>query len=257
MIAAKLLTLLICYVGGPGTAQQARPVLDTFLRHIERAAGWSKGSVGGVFETALPRCEAAIREGAPQMIVTDLPTYLARAKAWKLTPVAHMGAADAKRYYLLVREGSAAKVAALKGKTVVTTLAAQPRFISRIVFGGKLDAAKHFALRASVRPLKGIRAVARGRADATLVDEAAFAHLAELPLPKQLVAVHRSAPLPGLTLAAVKGRASAKLTKQLVAALPKLCTGPGEKLCRTFAVERFTAAKAALYRRLLRQYNRR
>lgn len=252
---SALLTLLICYVGGPGTTAQAKPVVDKFLRQIERAAGWAQGAAEGAYHAQRAACDKAMAAQQANAVVVDLPAYLAQHKAWKLKPLAHMGQADDKQYFVLVRKGSYKDLAALKGKTLSTTLADEPQFLSRVVFGGKLDAAKHFQLKQTRQPLKGIRAVSRGRAEATIVDEEAYAHLAELSgLPQPLEAIHRSAKLPGLTLAAVSGRASAKLIRELVAALPKLCAGAGEKLCRTFGVSAFTKARPAVYGKLVAAY---
>jgi hypothetical protein len=165
-----------------------------------------------------------------------------------------MGGADAKRYYLLVREGSFKDLAGLKGQTLVSTLADRPAFLSRVVLGNRVDAAKHFKLKATRRPLKGIRAVARKRAAATVVDEMAFAHLAELSLPTKLVPLHRSRPLPDLTIVALGKRTPDKVRAGIKRALPKLCTGAGAKLCKTFAVRTFSLARPALYRELERLY---
>lgn len=253
VITAKILTLLVCYVGGPGTAKQSEPVLEKFMRTIEAATGWAKDSVQGVYRTRLSECQSYVDKNRPNAIVVDLPTYLKKHKAWKLEPLAHMGAATKKQYFVLVREGSYKTLAALKGKTLVTTLAKDARFISRAVFAKKLDAAKHFVLKRTRRALKGIRKVARGQADATLVDEAAFAHLKNLPLPKKLTAIFSSGKLPGLTLTLVSGT-KAKLKKSLKKALPKICRGEGGKLCQTFSVSSFSPAKAALYRKLQKAY---
>ncbi len=256
-MVAKILTLLICYVGGPGTPQQAQPVVDRFLRQVEGVAGWKSNAARGIYQATLASCDAAMRQHQPNLVVVDLPAYLGQHRSWKLEPLAHMGKADKKRYFLLVRKGSFKDLASLKGKRLVTPLAADPTFLSRVVFGGKVDAAKHFKLSKTRRPLKGIRRVARGRADATVVDELAYGHLKELPLKTPLEAIHRSGALPGLTLAVVKGRTTKALIAEIRRALPKLCAGAGAQLCRTFGIAAFTKANPAVFRRLAKQYSRR
>ena len=67
--------------------------------------------------------------------------------------------------------------------------------------------------------------------------------------------LYRSPALPGLTLAVSKhGHQDDKLEKRVREALPKLCTGEGAKLCRTFDMAGFTEAKPSLYAKLKRQY---
>ena len=245
-------TLLICNVGGPGTTRQAQPTVDKFLRRLEKVGGWKAHEVAGTYLTRLAACDRYVAEKKPSMIVTDLVTYLERQAQWKLVPLAHMGQAEATRYHVLVPEGSAKKLGDLKGKVFVTTLAKHPKFLSKIVFGGKLDVTSYFGLKRTRRPLKGLRKVARGQAAATLVDDLAYKFLGELKLPKKLVSIYASKRLPGLTLSSV-GK-DAGLKKRVLASLSKLCKGPGAALCKTFRVHTFAPAKMAIYRRLTKQY---
>jgi hypothetical protein len=245
-------TLLICNVGGPGTSRQAQPVVNKFLRRMEKVGGWSAKSLAGVYRTRLKDCDRYFADKKPKMIVTDLATYLERQQAWKLAPLAHMGSAKATRYHLLVPEGTAKSVAELEGKVLVTTLARRPLFLSKIVFGGKLDASTYFKLKRTRRPLKGLRKVARGRAQATVVEALAYKYLGELKLPKKLVSIHASERLPGLTLSVVNN--DKKLGKRILSTLSKLCTGPGKELCKTFRIKSFGRANKALYRKLAKRY---
>ncbi|MBW2730905.1 MAG: PhnD/SsuA/transferrin family substrate-binding protein [Deltaproteobacteria bacterium] len=249
-----LATLLICHMGGPGTAKQAQPVVDKFLRHLERSGGWPAQSLQGTYATRPARCAKLWEQDKPTIVVTDLATYLSHRKTWKLTPVAHMGPANGLTYHLLVREGGAKKLAEISGKTILTPMANTPRFIARVVFGGKLPASA-LTLKHTRRPLRAIRALARGKVDAALVDATAYGYLGELKLPKKLISIYRSAGMPQLTLA-LAGKSGAAERKRLQRALPKLCQGPGAELCKTFGVTSFTPAKKALYKRLERRYGR-
>lgn len=249
--------LLICNVGGPGTAAQAQPVVEQFVLQIEKTAGWEKGSLTGVYQSRRPQCESYMAQSKPTIAALDLTTYLRFQKSWKLVPIAHMGAADSKRYYLLVREGSYKNLAELKGKTLISPFTTAPVFLEKLVLGGKVKVKDHFQLQQTYRPLKGLRKVARGQADATIVDEEAYKHLKELKLPVKLVALAQSQPLPGLTLAVV-GTNAAKpkaLANRIAKTLPQLCTGPGESLCKTFQISAFSKAETGLYRKLQKRYD--
>ena len=248
-------SLVICHVGGPGTTAQAVPALDKFLRHVEQAAGLARGSMSGEYHTTMRGCLAYVAKHKPVFGVFDLPTYLRQHKRWKIKPLAHMGQANSQRYHLLVRDGSFADLAALKGKKLISTVA-DLKFVSKMIFGGKLDAAAHFKVKTTRKPLKGIRKVARGRADATLVDALALKHLPQLKLPVKLKAIHSSGGLPGLTMAVlqVHSASAGKLVRKLTAVLPKLCAGDGKRLCESFSIKAFRSARAATYNSLVKQY---
>ncbi|MFH1130301.1 MAG: PhnD/SsuA/transferrin family substrate-binding protein [Pseudomonadota bacterium] len=251
-----LCALLICHVGGPGTTSQAQPVVDQFLRQLEKTAGWQPDSLSGAYFEQLPGCRKYLAENKPRIGAFDLATFLKHQKAWGLAAIAHMGKADAKHYYLLVRKGSYSTLESLKGKKLISSLAADPEFLSKIIFGKKVDAAKHFQLNHSRQPLQGIRKVARGQADATLVDETAYQHLSELKLPTTLEAIYVSPPLPGLTLAAIFSNEAKtqKLAEQLSGVIPNLCAGVGKSLCTNFQIERFERVKKGIYEKLAKEY---
>lgn len=157
MNTTLLLAVLICDVGGPGTPEQAQPVVDTFLRHFEKSGGWKSGALTGAYRNEAKACRKYIDEHAPSLVAVDLPTYLEQRKEWELEPLAHMGEASAKRYHLLTREGAHKDLAALAGKTLVSPLAAHPRFLSRIVLAGRVKD-DHFKLERIRRPLQGAQA---------------------------------------------------------------------------------------------------
>lgn len=248
-------TIVICHVGGPGTGAQARPWVDKFLRHLEKVAGQKAGSFSGEYHTTLGGCLSYVARHKPLFGVFDLPTYLRQRKAWKISPLGHLGKADDQRYHVLVRKGSHADLAALKGKTLVSTVA-DLNFVSRIILGGKLDVAKQMKVKTTRRPLRGINHVARGKKDATLVDAVAHAELKELKLPVQLVSIHRSAGLPGLTLAVlqVHSAGAKQLVAKMAASLTKLCSGEGQRLCQSLSIKAFSKARPAIYHRLEKQY---
>lgn len=249
-----LTTLLICNVGGPGTAKQAQPVVDKFLRHLEKSGGWKGQSLRGIYATRTDTCTKLWSQHKPTMVVADPATYLAHRAAWKLSPVARMGRADALKYHLLVRAGSSKKLEELAGKTILTPLAHDPRFVARVLFGGKLKGAS-LKLERARRPLAAIRKVARGKADAALIDGAAYAYLGELKLPVELVSIFRSKGLPQLTLSVV-GKGGKAESKRILRALPKLCQGAGAELCKTFGITSFAKASPGAYRRLEQRYGR-
>ena len=248
--------MVVCNVGGPGTTAQAAPSVKAFLRHMEASGGMAKNRLSGEYHTDRDECFDYIGKTKPLFGAMDLVSYLQKQEAWGLRPLAHMGKADGKRYYLLVRKGEVKDLAGLKGKKLISTVD-DPVFISRLLLGGKVDAAAHFnKIKATARPLRAIKKVARGRYDAAIVDELAYKHLSSLKLPVELTALHSSPGLPGLTLVvfgnAEKGKA--KVVKAALKALPRLCTGDGKKMCESTRITGFIKAKASIYKKLQKKY---
>lgn len=251
-MTAQILVLLICNLAGPGTADQAAPIVAKFLRHFEQAGGWSANALRGVYETEAAGCAAAFRRDAPRLVVADLPTYLTQRRAWALRPLAHLGPAQSQRYFVLVRNGGPRSLAALAGQPIVSLLT-DARFVARIVLGGKLRE-QDLRLRPITRPLQGLRALARGQATAALVDEATYRYLDQLQLEAKLESIYESPALPGLTLLLSGKDRGRALEGRVRRALPQLCRGPGAELCKTFAVPAFVAAAPSTLRRLEAAY---
>ena len=239
--------LAICHDGGPGNTKQAAKAVETFLRHTEATAGLTSGSLTGEYHTQRGRCEAYVTTSSPVLVVLDLATHLSKAKAWNLQPVAHLGADDAVRWHVVVREGTYADLASLKGKTLLSTAPDDSAFVHQIALGGK---ASGLSVKHSRRALKALRKVGRGTAEAALVDHEAVAHMASLDLPHKLVSIHTSEGLPGLTMSATTRGATVDKVKK---ALPKLCDGDGRKLCKTFKVKRFRSANPGRIKALLKR----
>lgn len=246
--------MMVCHDGGPASTEQAAPTIDAFLRHMEKTAGLNAGHLSGAYHNTGADCAAFMKSHKPALAVLDLATLLRHWDAWKPGPLAHMGPADAMRYHVVVKKnGGATDLAGLAGKTVVSTLAPDQGFLERIALGGTAPSGQ-LQISQTRRPLKGIRKVARGKADATVVDQEVMAHLGELNLPEELTSIYTSEGLPGLTLVEVGVNAPDKaMVKKLQGALSKLCDGDGQKLCKTFGVRGFVKANKKRYQTLAKR----
>ena len=210
-----MLAVLICEIGGSATPTQAQPTVDQLLRHLEKGGGWQANSLTGAYRPDRAGC-TSLHEGPQACAGCGGPVYVSRQEpSLALKPIAHMGGPDAKRYYLLVREGSHATLTSLKDKRVVTAIGTDLKFVYGIALNKRVKPG-FFQLTHVRRPLKGLRQVARGKAAATLVDEASYRYLDELKLPVKLTVLYRSPSLPGLTLAVSKhGQQNGKLEKRV------------------------------------------
>lgn len=254
--AAAASGLVVCDVGGPGNTAQAQPTLDNFLRHIEKTAGLEAGRLTGEYHTEMDDCLAYIKNQRPALAVLDLATYLQQARDLQLEPLAHLGPPDRQRYHVLVKKGAYTDLASLKGKKVVSSDLDDPRFAARIVFGGKIDPSAEFQLEHTRRPLKAIRQVVRGESDAAVVNADTFAHLGDLQLPEEPVAIFASEALPGLTMAVVQvnGAEQKALAEKVRGVVGALCAGDGAELCKNFGIEKIVPADAPRLDALRKRY---
>jgi hypothetical protein len=248
----------VCQDRGPGTTKQAAPTIATFLGHMAKSMGEDASSFDGAYLNSRAACDAHAKANGSVFAVLDADTLLSHRADWKVEPIAHLGTAEHTVWRVLVRQGTLKNLADLSGKTVMSTAPGGSRFVSNLILDGAVKA-EALTLKGTAKPLKALRNLARGKVDAAIVDQEAFAALAELNLPVALVVLGKSKPLPGLTLAIVevgKTPAPASLVKSLKASLGKLCAGEGEKLCKTLGVRGFSRVAPGWWKRLSERYAR-
>lgn len=256
-MTTAVLVLLVCQAGGAGTTAQAQPIVNQFVRQLEQAGGWPAQALKGNYQPTYAGCVAQLKAEKPALAVMDLGSFLRLQATFQLHPVAHMGGPESQRYHLLVRKGELAKIKDLAGKTVLAPKGLAEQFIHSLVWANKLEHAK-LRLKSTRRPLKGIRDVERGKADATLIDQFTYEHLAEVSAAKGLQAIFHSQGLPNLTLAVVgqHTKQASSLRQRLAKAVPQLCRPEAKGLCDHFGVKGFQLANEKLYAKLASRYRR-
>ena len=90
----------------------------------------------------------------------------------------------------------------LAGKRIWTQLADAGKYLSHVVLDGKGTAETRFVLKQVGAVTKGIRAVLRGEADATLLDPDQLTEAKKMEGGADLRAIYTSPPLPGLLVIA-------------------------------------------------------
>jgi len=248
----------VCQDKGPGTTGKAAPTIATFLGHMAKSMGEDPAAFEGAYLNRRSSCDAHAKANSSVFAVLDADTLLAHRADWQVSPIAHLGTATQTVWHVLVREGSLKSLSELEGKVVMSTAPGGARFVSNLVLDGAVtpDALK---LKGTSKPLKALRSLARGKVEAAIVDQDAVAALSELELPVKLEVLGKSAPLPGLTLAAVQtGATSAPpaLVKSLKGALNHLCEGEGKKLCKTLGVRGFSPVASGWWKTLGKRYDR-
>ena len=237
-------TVLLCFPGGPGTTEDAQPVVDRFLKRLAEQAGW-KGATGAYYND-LAACRRQFGAAPPTVAMVPLDVYLEKRTSWKLSPVATLQNKEtAARYYLVGRAGTT--VAGLKGKKVSTALKASRRFLGRIAFGGKVNVEADFDLVATRSTPKTLKNILDGKAEAGIVTEQVYRTLASKPLTRDLVAIAVGPELPGAIVSGV-GKAPAGLGD----ALRALCRKDAP-LCAEMRITGFGAVDAAHLETLAKQ----
>lgn len=209
---------LVCYPNAPGSARRAEPIMQTFGSYVGERL---ERRVRPVYFNELKPAQDWMAQGMPRHGILSLSLYLRWREQHDLRVVAHAerGGKGTGRYHLLVPARS--KLRQLgdlpAGACVWSAHLDDPRFASRVVFGGELlvkEVWREGALEpglpkgrvrvvSSTRALSALRRMQQGKpykgnpVDAVLVDDTSWEGLQELRRFKGVFRVlYASAPLP-------------------------------------------------------------
>jgi len=255
----------VVYVPGMGaSAAQARPYLDRFAALLDQRLGWTGGGANFTFVDEAPALGEVLSTHKPGFGLLP-PSYflsLSCGKKAQVTPVAAVvglaGSGDsAGRYHLVVKRGGATSLEGLKGKRLSSNHLQDSRFLSRVVFDGKVDVDKDFQLRSTSSPITPLKQVDRGEADAALIDDAQLANMKALPFGQDLVAVFSSEELPPFPLVAFEAASRPADRAALRGTLLTLCQSPeGAPVCKEMQIVRFAPVEARRYQAGIVKYCR-
>ena len=243
--------------GSPGSTTGAQTYMAPFFRRIESLAGWPTNSIRGSFYPTYAGCLAKIRSGKPGFGVLSLGVYLEQRKHYKLRVLGKVNIlyGAGKRLYLVVKKGKYKSLAELQGKKLTSDHLEEATFLSKVMFGGKIDVKTHFRLRKVRSTVKGMRDVKRGRADATIINDEQLRILKRRGYP--LVIIHKSPPLPAAPLVAFGSWASRADIAKMKKAAGAMCSGArGRKLCRSTGIQSASRASNATFRRVVKKFGK-
>jgi ABC-type phosphate/phosphonate transport system substrate-binding protein len=228
-----------------GSQQQARPYLDTFLRDIEKRMSWPKESASGEFMEGAKSAEEYIDKTKPGYGLISPTLYLDLVcRKVSVEPVLSIvgltNTGPTERFHVIVKGDALKDLKALQGKRLASNHLQNAKFVSRVVFDGKLDASTYFQLQPTASPLKPFKQLDRGETDAILVDDAQFMSAKSLPIGPSLRVVYSSEPLPPFPMVAfgdvVKPEERDKMRKTLLG----MCSTPGgSSVCKSLQITRF------------------
>src|SRR6478735_8600546 len=236
------------HAGAGANAQNAQPYIVQFLRITETTTGWPANSAKGEWVDDIKGAEKAIAERKPGFAIMDPEVFFELRKKEALEPIAEVrGKTFNKGHYSLVVKDPALKsLADLKGKKVSSNHFASPKYISKVAFGGKIAVEKQFTLVKTAQPSKPIKAVARGEADAALIDDEQLAQMKEIA--PDLKVIWTSPALPATPVVAFTKNATPADRAAFAKALPKLCGDPkGKPVCESMFIDSFAPVDKAAF----------
>jgi len=158
--------------------------------------------------------------------------------------------AGGRQYSIISR--TASDLAACKGKVLATDHADDPRFIDRVVFGGKFHLTD-FSLEQTQRPLQTIKAIIRGSAVCALVDESQLEQLSHIEGANGIRPVWQSDQLPQMVVVAFPSAPADERTR-FQSTLKEVCSEDGQSACGEVGIQSLSAASAADYAAVVKAY---
>jgi len=240
-----------------GNSVLAQPYVDSFLRYIESAVGWAPNAMAGSFHVSKKNAIAYVARTQPGIGIMEPPLYFEYRQAWQLQIILQAESRDlvADQLHVVVKDPAVKGLADLKGRRLWTTLADYPRYLSKVVLDGRMDAASYFALDSVHNALTGARGVLRGDCDAAILDDDQWAKAKEMEGGKDLRSIYDSPALPPLPVVVFGAALTAEERQALARALIGMSgTTEGAAICRKMHIGRFAEPNTALFGEIQRRY---
>jgi ABC-type phosphate/phosphonate transport system substrate-binding protein len=259
--------IMLVYPGKPGTAAEAKNVLDAFSQYVEQHTGWPRGYIkASYWNDEKPALANLQLQGKPAFGILSLAVYLKWKKQGVHMTVLAQSELDHKatmQFHLLVPEES--KIESLegaKGANVASSYLEDREFATNIVFAGKLDATKDIAVIdtlsiasaalpscARFKPLDDGR-----RVDALLVDDDQLEGMKGMRLYAKMRVAWSSAPLPTPPVVTFDETHAADAQALLRVLTSMNGNTPGRKVLEDMTATGFRSPTAGAYAALAASY---
>ena len=248
--------LVVVRPGGPAASEDARIQVSRLIEEIGRRAGWPEGAARAYYFNRAEDALAHISSDPPGFVLTTPGFFLAHRAALRLEPVNQLliGGAGTHRYYVVVREGTAASPEDLRGRTLAGMALSEPDFVERIVLEGRFAFGRDLTI-TPMRALGALRKLSRGELDAVLLDDNEHASMAGLPFAEGLATLFTSPPIPNTGLMAVGGTVADADVEALTGAVRGFCdAGEGAAICETYGISGFRPVPPGTFAALIERY---
>jgi len=250
--AGDSINILILKEHGVGSATSAQDYVDKLVAHVAKHNSWAAAT--GKYVTSRSQGKTYISESDPHFGILSLAAFLdLRAKhRLEVLGSAEVTGGGGRQYFIV--SASQTTLAGCKGKTLGTDHGDDPQFINKVV--GKSDfALSEFKLEDTRRPMKTIKAAARGEVDCALIDDAQVASMAKTEDGAALEVVWSSAKLPPMVVVAFPSAPAAERAT-FQSNLGKVCGGEGAAACKEVGLSSLGKASEADYTKVIADYDR-
>jgi ABC-type phosphate/phosphonate transport system substrate-binding protein len=256
---------VIEHAGAGGSAQDAAPYIEKFMRYLEKAAGWPAGSAAGEFAAEPQEALDYIKAHKPSFGLMDPDLWLALRKDHELVPIATVlgkRQSAGKMYILVKKDAPAKKLDDLKGKKLATNHFQSAKYVSKIVLDGKVaDAAKFFEVVKTPSMIKALKSVENGTADAALIDQVDMDYLKDNKSPylESQRVLFESGKVPPTPVVVFKKNGGEKDAETVKKALTTMCSDEksgGKQVCTDLEIEKFAPADKAAFDEAVRRYEK-
>jgi len=235
-------TLVVCAPGYPSNTEEAQPTMDALARGIERATGWSEGTLDAAYHPTIEGGLAALGDEGAALALVPVPFYLEYRERLELVPLLRVESVAGERevWSLVAKRGAIDAPAALAGWEIRGMAGYSPRFVRHVVLEPWGALPGDTAIVFDARVLSVVRRSARGEQVAALLDPAQSAAIGSLPYADELEVVARSQPLVGSLLCSVHARLPAARGARLGSPLPGVQQSEaGRSLLESLRISRF------------------
>lgn len=246
--------------GAGGTAADAKPYLETFFGYLEKKLGWPAKSGHGEYIQDVKDLAAYVEKTKPGFGLVSPSYYLdlgcRRVPVTLVAAVVRGKSASTGKYHLVVKKGTAKTLEDVKGKRLISNQVQDPKYVSRVIFDGKIDVQKHFGtITPTASPLKPFKAVDRGEADAALVTDEQLEAIKAQPAGAGLESIFTSADMPPAPVIAFDAVVKPADRDALKKALVEMCTSKeGAETCKSMTITRFEPVAAPAFAAAQQKY---
>lgn len=249
--------MVIVYAGGPDSPE-VKKLIDQLLTYVAQQTGIDPANMTGAYFNDAKATLDHLKANRDSFILGSLGLYLSQRKALSLLPLAKLRYAGdgEERYYLMVRKGRYHAIEELKGKTLSgNTLFEDHRFLSRVVFGGRLDVPTYFDLKPTGRPLSAVKKVAADEMDAVLLNQVQYESLVRIPLADKVETIFTSEPMPPLGFMVLDTPKTRPVKDKVLKAVTDMCASTdGKAVCNNFGISGFDPLQPGVLDAVTRKY---
>ena len=248
--------MLLCLPGFAGTSSQAQPYVDKMMRYLEKKLNLTDGSMAGKYFADEVMSVSELRSNKPEVALVGPSVFAPLQKDLGMKVIAEVtvNGRGEEIYSVVSKKGGVASLSELKGKTLSGAVVSDEKYVVNVLLDKQVSLGD-LKLVPQERPLKSLRSVVRGEAEAAIVDQSVIDHLKDLPFAGDLNIIFESKPVPAPAVVVMgKGLEKAEALKE---ALVGMCKRPdGVQLCKTLTISGIRTAAIDKYKKLIKRYNR-